>query len=127
MSSQIDFCKINGYVTTSFGRRIYISNINNKNNTIKSFAERQAINAPLQGGAADIIKMAMIEISKEIEVSNNKLALLLQVHDELVFEALESEVEVFAKKIKKTMEEVINLRVPLVVDIGTGKNWSEAH
>ncbi|MAR78903.1 MAG: DNA polymerase I [Rhodospirillaceae bacterium] len=127
MSSQIDFCKINGYVTTSFGRRIYISNINNKNNTIKSFAERQAINAPLQGGAADIIKMAMIEISKEIETSNNKLALLLQVHDELVFEALESEVEVFAKKIKKTMEEVINLRVPLVVDIGTGKNWSEAH
>ena len=127
MSSQIDFCRHNGYVVTPFGRRIYISNINNKNNTIKSFAERQAINAPLQGGAADIIKMAMVEISKNKEASTKDLALLLQVHDELVFEVTENRLEFFSKKIKETMEQVVNLRVPLVVDIGTGKNWNEAH
>ena len=127
MSSQIDFCKHNGYVMTPFGRRIYISNINNKNNTIKSFAERQAINAPLQGGAADIIKMAMVEISKNKQASAKDLVLLLQVHDELVFEVIESRLEFFSKKIKDIMEQVVNLRVPLVVDIGTGKNWSEAH
>ena len=127
MSSQINYCRNHGYVLTPFGRRIYLSNINERNNLKKSFAERQAINAPLQGGAADIIKLAMIQLYNEKYLNSQDISLLLQVHDELIFEILECKVEESIKKIKNVMEEVVKLRVPLVVDIGIGNNWSEAH
>ena len=127
MKSQVNYCRKYGYVVTPFGRRVYLSSINDKNNIKKSFAERQAINAPLQGGSADIIKLAMIALFDNEDTIAQNFKLLLQVHDELIFEVLESKVEESKIKIKKAMEKVVNLKVPLLVDIGVGDNWSEAH
>ena len=127
MKTQVDFCKKNDYVLTPFGRKIYLYNINDKNKIRQSFAERQAINAPLQGGAADIIKLAMKKISHEKILNSKNCKLLLQVHDELIFEVNDSEVQKSKKLIRDSMENVINLNVPLLVDIGTGQNWNDAH
>jgi DNA polymerase-1 len=120
----------NGYVETLFNRRIYINDSNSKNQKLRGFAERQAINAPIQGTAADIIKLAMIKIHKEL--SNKKeISMLMQVHDELVFEISEKKVEEFTNLILPIMERanlpMVPLKVDLKVDVGSGNNWAEAH
>jgi DNA polymerase-1 len=116
-----------GYVTTLFGRRCWVKGINDKNPAARGFAERVAINAPLQGGAADIIKRAMIRLPDLLARRKLSARMLLQVHDELLFEVPSSEVEETGALIKKSMERVAELEVPLVVDVGTGYNWDEAH
>ncbi len=131
MDSQINFSKTNNYVETMFGRRCNIRGINDKNFSIRGFAERQSINAPIQGTAADIIKIAMIEIHKNISEKKFKAKMLLQVHDELVFEIEEKYLDESIPKIKKIMETTHlnykDFKVPLVVDFGSGINWSESH
>ena len=127
MDHQINFCRKNSYVETLFGRKCFILGINDKNFSLRGFSERQSINAPIQGTAADIIKLAMIELFYHSNFESEKINLLLQVHDELIFEVEDTRVQDVAKTIKKTMEEIVKLSVPLVVDIGIGKNWNEAH
>jgi DNA polymerase-1 len=112
-----------GYVETIFGRRRYIPEINSNVYDIAAAAERMAINMPVQGTAADIIKLAMIKIQKEILDRNKEIKLLLQVHDELVFEVKKELVEKFVPKIKKIMEEIYKLSVPIKVDVSEGSNW----
>lgn len=122
-----EFVRKNGFVQTLFGRKCYITNINDQNANIRSFAERAAINAPLQGTAADIIKKAMITIHNILLSKNLKTIMTLQVHDELIFEIPENEVDTTPNTIKHAMENVIKLNVPLIVDIGIGDNWSIIH
>ncbi|MBL8636994.1 MAG: DNA polymerase I [Alphaproteobacteria bacterium] len=117
----------NGFVRTLYGRKCMIAGIHDKNAARRNFAERQAINAPLQGTAADLIKMAMIRVNKMIEEENLPVRLLLQVHDELVLEGPENEAERLAKMIKAAMESVARFSIPLVADAKCGKNWSQAH
>jgi len=119
--------RINGYVTTPFGRRCFVPGIGDKNGARRAGAERQAINAPLQGGAADIIKKAMVHLAPRLAASGLKAKMLLQVHDELLFEVVEAEAAALAALVKAEMEGVVELRVPLVVETGTGKNWGDAH
>lgn len=116
-----------GYVLTPFGRRCYIPNIADRNAARRNYAERQAINAPLQGGAADIIKRAMVRLPKVLAEAGLKARMLLQVHDELLFEAPEAEAETTAEVARKVMESAVQISVPLVVETGIGKNWAEAH
>jgi DNA polymerase-1 len=116
-----------GYVMTPFGRRVYIPGINDKNPNMKGFGERAAINAPIQGGAADIIKRAMIKLPGVLKDENLSAMMLLQVHDELVFEVVEAEVPKTAEIVRKTMEAAATLDIPLTVDVGSGMNWAEAH
>tara|TARA_R110000787_G_scaffold16622_38_gene51250 strand:- start:23630 stop:26395 length:2766 start_codon:yes stop_codon:yes gene_type:complete len=116
-----------GYVQTLFGRRIHTPSIRDKNPNMRGFAERAAINAPIQGGAADIIKRAMIRVHAALSESNLKTRMLLQVHDELIFEAPEGEVEDAIALIRTKMETAATLSVPLIADAGTGANWAEAH
>ena len=127
MSSQVDFARENGYVQTVLGRRRYLKDINSANMMVKSGAERNAVNAPIQGSAADIIKIAMINIHKKLTSENWKSKMLLQVHDELVFDVHHSELEKIQPMIKHEMENAFKLEVPLEVEIGIGKNWLEAH
>ena len=126
-----DFCKKNGFVKTLFGRECYIEGINNKNSSFRNFAIRAAVNAPIQGSAADIIKKAMINIYKFLKEKKTKSKMILQVHDELLFEMCESEINYLSMDIKKIMENSslpeIKLDIPLIVDIGQGFNWAEAH
>jgi DNA polymerase-1 len=114
-----------------FGRKCYIEGINNKNPSFRNFAIRAAVNAPIQGSAADIIKKAMINIYKFLEEKKTKSKMILQVHDELLFEMCESEINYLSMDIKKIMENStlpeIKLDIPLIVDIGQGSNWAEAH
>jgi DNA polymerase-1 len=116
-----------GYVTTLFGRRCHVRGITDRNPSVRSFAERAAINAPIQGGAADIIKRAMIRIPKALARAGLKSEMLLQVHDELVFEVPEAEVEAVRALVVDVMTSVADLTVPLVVDTGTGRTWDAAH
>ena len=116
-----------GYVSTLFGRKCYVPGIDDKNGARRSFAERAAINAPIQGGAADIIKLDMIRIPGAFEAAGLRGQMLLQVHDELIFEVPEKELDETAEIAKKIMESVAQLDVPLVVDTGHGINWDEAH
>ena len=116
-----------GYVETLFGRRLNLPEINSKNATVRQYAERTAINAPMQGTAADLIKMAMLAIDHWILESGSKSKIILQVHDELVFEVRKEDVEEMSNKANELMCGVATLEVPLVVDIGVGKNWKEAH
>ena len=122
---------MNGYVETFFGRRIPIKGINSKNFQERSFAERQSINAPIQGSAADIIKRAMIKIHNVFQEKSIESKMLLQVHDELVFECPKDEIHEVSKLIKKEMEQanlpLFPLNIPIVVDLGEADNWSEAH
>ena len=127
MSEQVDFARENGYVQTILGRRRYLKDINSANMMVKSGAERNAVNAPIQGSAADIIKIAMINIHKKLKDENWKSKMLLQVHDELVFDVHNSELEKIQPLIKQEMENAIKIDVPLVVEIGIGQNWLEAH
>ncbi len=115
----------NGYVTTIFGRKVHIAAINDSNHARRAFAQRQAINAPLQGSAADIIKRAMIHVSDILAGAEQECRLLLQVHDELVFEVQNDVVDEYAAKIRKIMEHAAHLSVPLTVDIGIGDNWGD--
>ena len=117
----------NEYVETILGRKRYLKEINSRNAVLRGFAERNAINAPIQGSAADIIKKAMIDVQAEIQNQNLKSRMLLQVHDELVFDMKKSENEVFVEMVKEKMEHTIKLNVPLVVDTDIGENWLEAH
>lgn len=121
------FAKENGFVTTLMGRRRYIPEINSSNWNVRGFAERTAINMPIQGTAADIIKLAMIDIHSYLQSNDLKSRMLLQVHDELIFEISESESEIVPVKIKKLMEDAFELAVPLEVDMGLADNWLEAH
>jgi DNA polymerase-1 len=127
MSSQIDFARENGYVTTVLGRRRYLKDILSQNAIVRSAAERNAINAPIQGSAADIIKIAMINIHHKIKNGNWNAKMLLQVHDELVFDVPKTEVDSLSAMVKEEMENAFKLEVPLLVDIGIGNNWLQAH
>lgn len=119
--------KEDGYVETVFGRRLYLHEINAKNGMRRQYAERTAINAPMQGTAADIIKRAMIKLDKEIQTNKFDMRMIMQVHDELVFEIKESQLDGAIKMITDKMEHAAELSVPLVVDVGMGINWDEAH
>ena len=131
MDNQIDFAKTNLFVETIFKRKINIRGITDKNFALRGFAERQAINAPIQGSAADIIKLAMIEIHNEIKMKNIDAKMLLQVHDELIFEVENKKQDDLINKVKNIMESVHlkykKFSVPLIVDYGFGNNWGEAH
>ncbi|HKO09032.1 MAG TPA: DNA polymerase I [Alphaproteobacteria bacterium] len=122
-----ELCRKEGYVTTAFGRRIYLRGIKDQNPARRGFAERAAINAPIQGGAADIIKRAMIRVPEALAEGRLSARMLLQVHDELVFEVREAEVEATVKAMRKVMEGAAHLKVPLVVDAGVADNWADAH
>ncbi len=125
------FARSNGFVVTPFGRKIHVTGISEKNPAHRSFAERQAINAPLQGGAADVIKRAMIRVPEALRAKKLKARMLLQVHDELLFEVPDDQVEKTIDVLKPLMEQAslpaVDLSVPLVVDAGHGATWAEAH
>lgn len=127
ISEQIDFARENGYVQTVLGRRRYLKDINGSNAIVRGAAERNAVNAPIQGSAADIIKIAMINIHQKLQEGNYKSKMLLQVHDELVFDVYKPELESLQAMIKSEMENAYKLEVPLDVEIGIGQNWLEAH
>ncbi|MEZ4874827.1 MAG: DNA polymerase I [Flavobacteriaceae bacterium] len=127
ISDQVHFAREHGYVQTVLGRRRYLKDINSGNAVVRGAAERNAVNAPIQGSAADIIKIAMINIHQKLEEGNFKSKMLLQVHDELVFDAYKPELEQLKSLIKTEMEGAYQLSVPLEVDMGTGENWLEAH
>ena len=127
MASTMDFARENGYVETLKGRRRYLRDINSANQTVRGFAERNAINAPIQGSAADMIKIAMINIYREMNEQKLEAKMTMQVHDELVFDVPINEVEKIKPIIENGMRNAIKLEVPIVVEIGTGKNWLEAH
>lgn len=127
MNDNVDLARENGYVKTITGRRRYLKDINSANFTVRGFAERNAINAPIQGSAADIIKMAMIAIFDEMNRRNMKSKMILQVHDELVFDCHLSEVDELKALVREKMENAVQLAVPLEVEMSTGKNWLEAH
>ena len=116
-----------GYVETIFGRRRYLPDINSKNGTVRALAERNAINAPIQGTSADIIKMAMINVDKRLKQEGLQSRMVLQIHDELVFDAIKGEVETLSRIVKEEMENVTKLSVPLTVECNHGNNWLEAH
>ena len=128
MDDIVSFAKENGYVSTLTNRRRYINDINTTNNVVRGYAERNAINAPLQGSAADIIKKAMVDIHKEFKSKNIKSKMIIQVHDELDFDVLPSEKDVVVSIIKDKMENVMSsLNVPMVVEVGCGESWLLAH
>jgi len=127
MDQTIKFAKVNGYVETLMGRRRYLRDINSANQTIRGFAERNAINAPIQGSAADMIKIAMVRIHHEFEKQNLTSKMIMQVHDELVFDVYQPEMEVVKEIVRRNMTEAMPLKVPVVVDMNEGKNWLEAH
>jgi DNA polymerase-1 len=116
-----------GYVETLMGRKRFLKDINSRNATVRGFAERNAINAPIQGSAADIIKLAMIDVFNELEKQNFKTKMILQVHDELIFDVYQPELEKIKEIVKNKMENAVKLSIPLTVDLGTGANWLEAH
>ena len=127
IQDQVDFARDHGYVTTVLGRRRYLKDINSQNAVVRGAAERNAVNAPIQGSAADIIKLAMIAIQKKLDKEQWNSKMLLQVHDELVFDVPLDEVDSLKIMVKSEMENAFSLAVPLVVDLGIGKNWLEAH
>ena len=124
MEDTIEFARENGYVTTMFNRRRYLPEIKTKNFNVRQFAERTAINTPIQGTAADIIKLAMIDIDRKLKPMRSRM--VLQVHDELVLDVYKEELEAVEKLVKAGMEKAAKLKVPMVADIGTGPNWLEA-
>jgi len=124
---QVSFARENGYVETLFKRRRYLSDINAANAVVRSAAERNAVNAPIQGSAADIIKRAMLAIDRRIKEEGLKSAMLLQVHDELVFDCPKIEIDQLTALVKFEMQNAAQLTVPLEVEVGFGANWFEAH
>lgn len=127
MEKTIEFARKHGYVLTPYGRKCSVLGINDKNKRLAANAERAAINAPLQGGAADIIKMAMNQCLWRLKKGGYKTKMLLQVHDELVFEAPDDEAEAVKKLVKDTMENVVHFDIPFLSEVGAGQNWAEAH
>ena len=132
MNSTISFCRKNGYVNNIFGRRIHLRGINDKNFSVRAFQERAAINAPIQGSAADIIRLAMIKIDNLSEEKKLKANMLLQIHDELIFETLKKDEKTVITTIKKAMSSVSEseyhlFSIPLEVSVYSGNNWGEAH
>jgi len=127
MAEQVKRAREIGYVETILGRKRHLKDINSGNFVVRAHAERNAVNAPIQGSAADVVKMAMIKIQKELEKEKLKTKMLLQVHDELIFESPVDEVEVAKNIIKTEMENAIETQVPLLVEVGVGNNWLEAH
>lgn len=127
MAEQVNKARQIGYVETILGRKRHLKDINSNNFVVRGHAERNAVNAPVQGSAADIVKIAMIKIDRELEEQQLKTKMLLQVHDELVFEAPADEIEAASKLIKTEMENALKTQVPLLVEIGVGDNWLEAH
>ncbi len=127
MNDTMNFARENGYVETIMGRRRYLRDINSANQTVRGFAERNAINAPIQGSAADMIKIAMIKIHQDIK--DNKLGskMTMQVHDELVFDVLINETEIMKEIITERMKNAIKMEVPILIEVGEGRNWLEAH
>lgn len=123
----VAFARDNGYVETLFGRRRYIPDITSGNATVRALAERNAVNAPIQGTSADIIKLAMIHVSERMEKAGLKSSMVLQIHDELLFDTVPEEAAVLRSIVMDAMENVISLSVPLTVECNTGKNWLEAH
>ena len=127
MKESIDKGREDGYVSTLYGRRRYLRDIQSRNSLLRSNAERNAINAPIQGTAADIIKIAMIRIDHRLAKSDLKASMILQVHDELIFEVAEPDAEALKDIVTEEMQDACKLEVPLIVEHGTGKNWLEAH
>jgi len=127
MGEVIEFAKEHGYVETILKRRRYLRDINSANMTVRGFAERNAINAPIQGSAADLIKIAMINIQKDIDEKGLEGKMIMQVHDELVFDVPNHEIDIFKSIIENRMKNAIELQVPIEIEIGEGKNWLEAH
>jgi DNA polymerase-1 len=127
MNESIAAAREKGYVETMMGRRRYLRDILSRNAVVRGYAERNAINAPIQGSAADIIKIAMIRIQAKLEEKECRSRMILQVHDELVFDVNKPELEELRDLVVKEMENAFELSVPLVVEYGTGGNWLEAH
>ena len=127
MEQTKDYARKHGYVKTPFGRKIHLKHINDKNQGMRAFSERAAINAPLQGGAADIIKRAMIRLPAALKAAHLAAQMLLQVHDELLFEVPDKEIDTAKEVARKVMEGAATLSVPLVVETGVGANWAAAH
>ncbi|MEO9003889.1 MAG: DNA polymerase, partial [Ginsengibacter sp.] len=129
MDDTMAFCRTNGYVETLMGRKRWLKDINSSNFTVRGFAERNAINSPIQGTAADMIKLAMIHVYQEFKKHNFKSKMVLQVHDELVFDAHKSEIEIIKPIILESMKTAMKLpnEVPVEAEIGVGENWLEAH
>ena len=127
ISNQISFARNKGYVETVLGRRRYLKDINSRNGIVRGASERNAVNAPVQGSAADIIKLAMINIQEKINQNEFKSKMLLQVHDELVFDVFKPELNNFMDMVKHEMENAFQIKVPLTVDVNYGLNWLEAH
>jgi DNA polymerase-1 len=127
IADQVNFAREHGYVATVLGRRRYLKDINSQNAVVRGAAERNAVNAPIQGSAADIIKLAMIRIYQKMKAENWQSKMLLQVHDELVFDVLKSEKDGFKEMVKTEMENAFDIGLPLLVNVGFGENWLEAH
>ena len=127
MDLSIEQAREKGFVETIMGRKRMLNDINSRNAVVRGYAERNAINAPIQGSAADIIKMAMIHVHETFKGQNFKSKMLLQVHDELVFDVHKSEIDILKSLIKDKMEQAVSLSVPLDVEVGQGLNWLEAH
>jgi len=127
INDTISTARRTGYVSTLLGRRRYLSDINSRNQNVRGNAERQAINMPIQGTAADMIKVAMIRVDREIQSRKLRARMLLQVHDELVFELPDTESALVSRIVEEQMKNALTLSVPVEVEIGTGKNWLDAH
>jgi len=129
MDQSINFCRENGYVQTLMGRKRWLKDINSSNFTVRSYAERNAINSPIQGTAADMIKLAMIKIHNEFKKQKLRSKMIMQVHDELVFDAHREEVEIIKPIIINCMQTAMKLPndVPADAEVGVGENWLEAH
>ena len=127
IDKQVDFAKQYGYVETMLGRRRYLRDINSGNSVVRNFAERNAINAPIQGSSADMIKIAMINIHNEMKARDLKSKMILQVHDELVFDVHKEELDILSELVKDKMTNALPLNVPIEVNLNTGTNWLEAH
>jgi DNA polymerase-1 len=119
--------KARGYVETVFGRRLYLPEINSPNGLRRSGAERAAINAPMQGTAADLIKMSMVKVQQDIDARKLQTKMIMQVHDELVFEVPLAEVDWVKTEVPRLMAGVAQLKVPLLAEVGMGPNWEQAH
>jgi DNA polymerase-1 len=119
--------KSKGYVQTVFGRRLYLAEINSANGPRRAGAERAAINAPMQGTAADLIKLSMVKVQQVLDAEQRGTKMIMQVHDELVFEVPESEVDWVRTEVPRLMAGVADLKVPLLAEVGVGPNWDKAH
>ena len=127
IDDSVDLARKKGFVETIMHRRRYLPDINSRNSNVRGYAERNAVNDPIQGSAADIIKLAMVKIDSRLQAEQLRAEMILQVHDELNFNVPEDEVDRLTAIVREEMENAIHLSVPLKVDIGIGNNWLEAH